>query len=113
MAILVVNKQRRVSVDANVTTIYCGRGTPLGNPYYMKNEQERDRVCDAYEDWFPAMLEASSQQCDGMRMMLTKINKLASVGDVHLQCFCAPKRCHCDTIKRYVENVMQCSTTSS
>jgi len=28
------------------------RSTPVGNPYEMKNEAERNLVCSQYDDWF-------------------------------------------------------------
>ena len=34
------------------------RGTPLGNPFPMNHPGERDLVCDKYEEWFKARLDA-------------------------------------------------------
>lgn len=39
-------------------SVYIGRGSPLGNPYVMRNQSpdERDRVCDAYVAWLMAKI---------------------------------------------------------
>lgn len=62
--------------------IYIGRGSKWGNPFEMKNksDEERDRVCDAYEEWF-----------------FTQDNLVQSLHELKghkLGCFCKPKRCH-------------------
>jgi len=101
MSIRVVNKYKGLSDGID---IYCGRGSPLGNPYPMKNSSDRDRVCDEYEKYFYRSVEVIGDK--GMVNQLNKIAELAGKGDVNLVCFCAPKRCHCETIKRYVEEQM-------
>jgi hypothetical protein len=36
--------------------IYCGRGSPLGNPFTMKGEYDRNKVCDQYQKWFDTII---------------------------------------------------------
>jgi uracil-DNA glycosylase len=60
--------------------VYCGRGSPWGNPFVMKNESERDYVCDRFE-----------------KEILPTLDVLPLRGK-DLVCYCAPKRCHCDSI---------------
>ena len=50
--IRVVNK-RETSVGE-----YIGRPSPLGNPFWMADESQRDAVCDKYADWLDAKIEA-------------------------------------------------------
>jgi len=102
MTIRIVNKYKRISEGPN---IYCGRGSPLGNPYRMKGPYDRDRVCDEYEKYFDHCVKVIGDK--GMVNQLNKIATLANKGDVNIVCFCAPKRCHCETIKRHVEEQMQ------
>lgn len=83
-------------------SIYCGRGTPLGNPFVMADESMRDIVCDKYEEWFTNKVMNPDNAV--FHEFLDEIVQKAKVEDVSLGCFCAPKRCHCDTIKHYVEN---------
>lgn len=80
--------------------VYIGRPSPLGNPFVMKNEAERDRVCDAYEAWFEAQVKLKTPE---VMQELRKLYKLSKQGHVVLGCYCAPKRCHGDTIKRWLE----------
>ena len=82
----VLNK-KVVGVPAGA--VYCGRPGPWGNPFAMRNQSqaERDRVCDAFEQWFlaqPAMVARAKQELKGK----------------HLVCWCAPLRCHCETLAR-------------
>ena len=80
--------------------VYCGRGSPLGNPHVMRNksDEERDRVCDLYEKDFPN----ASQECECQR-----IARYAREMPVFLECFCTPKRCHLETVKRRVEQILK------
>ncbi len=106
--ITVTNKYKPLVPRQGVklTTIYCGRGSALGNPFILTNLKDRDRVCNNYQTWLPAMLDNTDEdmraQRAKMRLQLNKILEASLIGDVHLQCFCAPARCHCDTIKTTV-----------
>lgn len=65
---------------------YCGRPSPLGNPFVMGRDGTRDEVCDKYEAWLP-----------------TQPSLMAMIPDLagqDLVCFCAPDRCHCDFLFR-------------
>ena len=96
--ITVVNKYKEPN------HIYCGRGSALGNPFPMYNESQRDEVCDKYETYFND--EVKVKKNPAMIDELRTIWHEAEGGDVNLGCFCAPKRCHCDTIKAYVESYL-------
>jgi hypothetical protein len=82
--------------------IYIGRGSPLGNPFAMKgmSQEERDRVCDAYIVWFDEKVAERDQAVMGE---LSRIYLLAKKQPVTLGCFCAPKRCHGETIKAFLD----------
>lgn len=84
--------------------IYCGRGTPLGNPFPMKNESHRNYVCVQYEKWFKTMLGNSTKL--KFIAAIEEIYQAALKGDVKLKCWCAPKRCHCDTIKHHIDDLI-------
>lgn len=84
--------------------VYIGRPSPLGNPFYMSSEINRDAVCDAYEVWFN---EQILKQNKSVLDELNRLVQLAGSGDLILGCYCGPeKRCHGDTIKRYVDNIL-------
>lgn len=74
----VLNKHRTSIMPPNA--VYCGRGSPYGNPFVIGRDGDRDTVCDRFE-----------------REILPTLDVTALRGK-NLLCFCAPKRCHCDAI---------------
>jgi len=86
-------------------SVYCGRPSPLGNPFRMEREEDRNAVCDAYADWFDQNLET-------LKPDLRKLwQKGMSDGVLLLSCWCAPKRCHLETVKQFFEDQMNVSQT--
>lgn len=85
-----------------LTSIYCGRGSALGNPYTITYKQDRDYVCDQYAKYFNHTVNVL--EVPDMVEQVDKIIAAAKEGDVQLVCYCAPKRCHCETIKQHVES---------
>jgi hypothetical protein len=82
--------------------IYVGRPSPLGNPFAMQREAERASVIRAYEDWLAEqLLDPRSPASIEMR----RLAALARKQDLYLVCFCAPKACHADIIKRTIEAI--------
>lgn len=71
--------------DAPPDAVYCGRGSPYGNPFVIGEDHhgiliDRDMACDLFE-----------------RDILPTLDVSALRGK-DLICFCKPKRCHCDPI---------------
>lgn len=100
-----------VNVRNSSNYIYCARGSALGNPFFMRNEAQRDLVCDKYEDWFYSVIDEPnflisrpSIESHPQTHQLIKIYNKALFGNINLGCYCAPKRCHCETIKTFIEN---------
>lgn len=76
------------------------RTSPLGNPFAMKSKQDRNEVCDMYSNYFYAVLIKR----DYVMTYLHKIkDALLQYGFVELYCWCAPLRCHAETIKEVIE----------
>ena len=79
--------------------VLIDRRTVWGNPFPMKNKslEERDRVCDKYDErigWSFKYIQP-----------LKKLKELYKEhGKLRLFCWCAPLRCHGESIKRIVEN---------
>lgn len=65
-----------------IDAVYCGRPSPYGNPFTMHFEEMRDEVCDRFEKERLPVLDVSHLR------------------GKDLVCWCAPKRCHCDSILR-------------
>lgn len=76
------------------------RGTVVGNPFYMKDESKRDEVCDKYEEYFE---KQRVENVDFLAYLTKLVLTYAAYGKLNLFCWCAPKRCHAETIKKYVE----------
>lgn len=82
--------------------INVGRPTALGNPFVMRVESDRDTVCDKYEQWFAYQImlktpKVMSQLCEIWRQSKGKEH-------VVLGCYCSPRRCHAETIARYLNH---------
>lgn len=99
MAVKIVNLRWK-----KAPTFRCDRSSPVGNPFLMldSSTEERDRVCDLYYDYFQKNLNPDDSPY-GFLEYLDQILQAASERDITLGCWCAPKRCHCETIKDYVE----------
>lgn len=96
--IVVKNLRDRLVLGDGWKVVRCDRQTPIGNPFYMRSESERDDVCEKFET---ALYEGTLS--DEAYTYLHEIIVKAKKGNVCLTCWCAPKRCHCDSIKKYVE----------
>ena len=96
--------------------IYVGRQTgqwsesPLGNPFKLTNESERDSLITKYKNWlWGKMKDDHSAQSIELR----RIADMSKRGDIKLGCWCTPKACHADVIKAAVEYlIMRIQTTS-
>lgn len=86
--------------------VYTGRaagkykGSPLANPFPMRNEDERSIVIERYSIWLNYHLVAEDSPAS---LELKRLLELAKNGDLILACWCAPKACHCDIIKAKIE----------
>ena len=95
----------------NAIRFYCGRSTSyrlnygidcsvLGNPFALKSEVDRAQVCNAFKKHLERKLRAGDP---AIRRALHLIYKTAKTKAVELSCFCAPKQCHADTIRKLLE----------
>jgi hypothetical protein len=82
--------------------IYVGRPSPLGNPFPLHREEERAAVIRAYEDWLAEQLLDPSSPAS---REIHRLAELARKQDLCLVCWCAPKACHGDIIKRTIEAI--------
>lgn len=96
---MIVNIVNRHTHTPLTNDVYVGRGTPLGNPEVATGPDDRDRVCDLYEEYLMKMLRA------GDLRIVRELKRIATVaknheGEVNLVCSCAPRRCHAESIKK-------------
>lgn len=66
---------------------FVDRGTDWGNPFNMDEESDREHVCDMFEKYAAWRLLVEPKWLEPLR------------GN-HLVCYCAPKRCHAETLRR-------------
>ena len=107
MKITVLNKRNLSDLLPGVARVYVGRPSPLGNPFPMRKESERNQVCDQYLDW----LRTQYKENPAVRAKLHWLAGLAKRQPVELVCYCAPLRCHADSIKAAVLAIAKQSTT--
>lgn len=79
------------------------RTTPLGNPYFMNGEKNRNIVCDRYEEWFNKRLNSYDESF--WQYLNQIITAYKNSNQVRLFCWCSPKRCHGETIKKFLEKI--------
>jgi hypothetical protein len=68
----------------------------------MRSEQDRDLVCDQYEEWFNNKIAQKDQAVLNQLRSLFVLGK--QKGHLKIGCYCAPKRCHLDTVARFLRN---------
>ena len=100
--IKVVIKNLRKSKPKHAWQIRVDRASILGNPYHMVDESQRDTVCNQYEKYFNENMKHPDTAFYNEVQRLYNIMK--EYGKLELYCWCAPKRCHAETIKQYLEN---------
>lgn len=98
----ILNKHHLKECDP--THIYIGRGSPLGNPYPVK-EYSRETAIALYGPWLKRQLfdknEAVIDALDDIA------NRVMAGETVKLLCFCKPLHCHGDVIKKLVCEAIQ------
>jgi predicted dehydrogenase len=67
----------------------------------MACEGERDGVVESFRQWLRAHWHDPKVKHEMQRLV-----DLARKGDLDLVCWCAPKACHGDVIKRAIEAVL-------
>ena len=94
--------------NSKPSTPYCLRvdrsNKVLGNHFEMKNQSdaERNRVCDEYDAWIRKELNAKNKEVRDNMNAAYLIYK--QYGKLNLYCWCAPKRCHAETIRDLILN---------
>ena len=91
-------KNLRNEKPKNPWDVKMDRTSFFGNPFIMKDESERNDVCEKYKEWFYSELFDSAVQAE--LFILKETYK--QYGRLNLFCWCAPKRCHAEIIRDYI-----------
>ena len=100
MVIRVLNK-RQVGARGE----YVGRPSPLGNPFKLEREAQRGAVIERYERWLREHIASHDRQ---VCQELNRLYRIArDTGELELTCWCAPKPCHADVIRRVLLETLE------
>ena len=72
-----------------VGAVYIGRGSRWGNPFVVGRDGTRDEVCEKHRQLLWHQIQEGEITLDD----------LVSLHGKDLVCFCAPRRCHGDTLE--------------
>ena len=75
------------------------RTSPLGNPFFMKDESFRDEVCDKYREYFYNKIKNSKSFRESVEALMAVY---VQTGQLRLFCWCSPKKCHSETIREFI-----------
>ena len=68
--------------------VYIGRGSKWGNPFVIGTHGDRDAVCEQHRRHLMDQYESGD----------VTLQQLADLQGKDLVCYCAPARCHGDTL---------------
>lgn len=79
--------------------------SPLANPFVMRNKSidERNRVCDLFDEWINDRIQNNDK---AVIEEIERLKVIAMQGDLVLGCWCSPKRCHGESIKRIIDSMI-------
>ncbi len=73
--------------------VYCGRGSPLGNPYRIGKDGNREAVIAKFRTYLWQQL--TTEKNVALQQALDALHENSVLG-----CYCSPKPCHCEVIER-------------
>jgi len=105
MTIRVINK--RTWVPDGTPVFYCGRPSPLGNPFVIGRDGSREAAVAKYRDWLLAQFGTGNRADRRFRYLL---GEALAHPDIALSCFCARQDCHGRIIKAEIEYILHAPT---
>lgn len=103
MSVRVVSRRKGgIEATPGEVLVTIARPSILSNPFEMKEEGDRKEVCDKYEVYMRKRYEED----EAFNKIILKLARKHRCGArLALQCWCAPKRCHGDSLKKLIEEV--------
>lgn len=74
-------------------SVYIGRPSKWGNPFVIGKDGNREQVIKKYEKWILSQPKL--------------MNELKELTGKDLVCYCSPKACHGDILKKLIENNLE------
>ena len=96
-------KNLRYERPENPYDVIVDRRHPLGNPFHMNNESERDRVCNEYDNWL--QIHVTNGNMIIIHELEKLVNRYTKFNRLRLFCWCYPKRCHAESIRKQLLKV--------
>jgi hypothetical protein len=97
MSITVINKH-----EFSGDFVHICRPTPLGNPFIIGRDGDREAVVQQYSSW---LLEQMRWNDVVRKEMEHLLNLWAYYGVLNIGCVCAPEQCHGDVVKYCLESL--------
>lgn len=83
------------------------RSSIIGNPFYLRDESQRNEIINKYHDWFYDCLNSPESERKTFKQELNRLKHLhKKQGKLNLFCWCVPKKCHAEIIKDYLEKML-------
>ena len=101
--ITVIHKKNTKNIDSE---IYIGRPSPLGNPFVIGKDGDRNNVIKLYKEWLHNKVYVEENSAV-LRELHIIAERERNNKNTQLVCWCAPLACHGDVIKALVLHVIQ------
>lgn len=98
MSVIVRIYNLRVQQPSHAHHVIVDRATRYGNPFIMTKVQTRNAVCDGFEEYMDGLLNKGDKRFVPLLEIAKKYRKIS------LFCWCHPKRCHAETLKKYIKD---------
>lgn len=79
--------------------VLCDRSSPYGNPFVVGIHGHGGVCCDKFEVWLRTGQNFGNPAAYAARRQRV-LDALPGLKGKDLVCWCAPKRCHCETLER-------------
>jgi hypothetical protein len=76
-----------------------GFHSPLGNPFVIGRDGDREEVIRKYRDFLKTAIHNDAR----IKAEFERLEELNKKGDAVLICWCSPSNCHGDIIKELIE----------
>lgn len=104
--IRVVNRYE-IEKASNPRDVYIGRPSALGNPFPIDAKNNRAAVVNQFEKWLNGKIAADDELVCNELTRIAEMVTDESGKPVRLVCFCAPRACHGDIIKKVIEQAIE------